>query len=208
MLAGGPPLWLYTYLVYHLYTLCIYTTIYVFGGLPTMSKIRPPTTMVESNVSDFTTLVAVILFVRIRSIIWQLVCGITKLNHTRHSAHNIERLEPFTSASFLAEISVGSPQKLFILIIKKTYFLDQSIQNTFYLVLKKEALPFTHIRHCLLRLFMPAHVRSLTSNRWDVLSRTWAGITKAVTLLQYFQRITLLLPMVGNASAAPQPQRE
>ena len=45
VLAGGPPFKLYTYLIYHLYTLCIYTTICIFGGLPAMSKTRPPTTM-------------------------------------------------------------------------------------------------------------------------------------------------------------------
>ena len=44
------------------------------------------------------------------------------------------------SASFLADISVRSPQKLFIVIIEKTSFLDQSIQKTCYLILKTEAL--------------------------------------------------------------------
>ena len=44
------------------------------------------------------------------------------------------------SASLLAEISVSSPRKLFIFIIYKKYFLDQSIQQIFYLLLKKEAL--------------------------------------------------------------------
>ena len=44
------------------------------------------------------------------------------------------------SASFIAELSVSSPQKLFIFIIYKKYFLDQSIQQIFYLILKKEAL--------------------------------------------------------------------
>ena len=45
-----------------------------------------------------------------------------------------------TSASFLAELSVCSPRKLFIFIILKKYFLDQNIQKLFYLILKKEAL--------------------------------------------------------------------
>ena len=43
------------------------------------------------------------------------------------------------SASFLAELSVSSPRKLFIFIILKKN-LDQSIQKIFYLILKKEAL--------------------------------------------------------------------
>ena len=44
-LAGVPPYILFTYLMYHFYTLCIYITIYIFGGPPAMSKTRPPTTM-------------------------------------------------------------------------------------------------------------------------------------------------------------------
>ena len=48
VLAGGPAYILYTYLIYHLYTLCTYTTIYIFGGPLAMSKIRPPTTMSKS----------------------------------------------------------------------------------------------------------------------------------------------------------------
>ena len=49
------------------------------------------------------------------------------------------------SASFLAEISVSSPRKLFILLSIK-YFLDQSIQKIFYLLLKKEALAVIQYR--------------------------------------------------------------
>ena len=45
VLAGGPPYILCTYLIYHLYTLCIHTYMYIFGGPPAMSKTRPPTTM-------------------------------------------------------------------------------------------------------------------------------------------------------------------
>ena len=45
-----------------------------------------------------------------------------------------------SSASFSTEISVGSPQKLFINIIYKTSFLDQSIQKLLHLILKTEAL--------------------------------------------------------------------
>ena len=44
------------------------------------------------------------------------------------------------SASFLAEISVRSPQQIFVFIISKKSFLDQSIQKRFYLILKKVAL--------------------------------------------------------------------
>ena len=44
--AGGPPFILYTYLIFHVYTLCIYIIIYMFGGPPAMSKSRPPTTMI------------------------------------------------------------------------------------------------------------------------------------------------------------------
>ena len=44
------------------------------------------------------------------------------------------------SASFKAEISVRSPQELFIYIIKNIYFPDQSVQITFYLVLKTDRL--------------------------------------------------------------------
>ena len=47
-LAGGPPYILYTYLVYHLYTLCIYIYIF-FCGPPAMSKTCPPTTMIWST---------------------------------------------------------------------------------------------------------------------------------------------------------------
>ena len=43
--AGGPPYVLCTYLIYHVYTLFIYTSIYILGGPPAMSKSRPPTTM-------------------------------------------------------------------------------------------------------------------------------------------------------------------
>ena len=39
VLAGGPPY------IYHLYTLCIYGTIHIFSGPPSMSKTHPPTTM-------------------------------------------------------------------------------------------------------------------------------------------------------------------
>ena len=45
VLASGPPYILYTYLVHHVYTRCIYTTIYIFGGPLAMTKTRPPTTM-------------------------------------------------------------------------------------------------------------------------------------------------------------------
>ena len=48
VLAGDPPYILYTYLIYHLYILGIYTTIYMFGGPPATSKTRPPTTMVQN----------------------------------------------------------------------------------------------------------------------------------------------------------------
>ena len=44
------------------------------------------------------------------------------------------------SASFLAELSVSSPRKLFIFFYLKKKFLDQSIQKRFYFILKKEAL--------------------------------------------------------------------
>ena len=53
-LAGGLPHILCTYLTYHLYTLRIHTTIYIFGGPPAMSKTRPPTTMICSK-SNCTT---------------------------------------------------------------------------------------------------------------------------------------------------------
>ena len=45
------------------------------------------------------------------------------------------------SASFLAELSVSSPRNYLFLLSKKIFFLDQSIQKIFYLILKKEALP-------------------------------------------------------------------
>ena len=41
----------------------------------------------------------------------------------------------------LAELSASSPRKLFIFIILKIYFLNQSIQKIFYFILKKDALP-------------------------------------------------------------------
>ena len=41
VLAGGPPFLLYTYLIHHLYIICIYTTIYIFDGPPATSKTRP-----------------------------------------------------------------------------------------------------------------------------------------------------------------------
>ena len=44
------------------------------------------------------------------------------------------------SASFLAEISVGSPQKLYIFIIYKNIFWIKVSKKYFYLILKKEAL--------------------------------------------------------------------
>ena len=48
VLAGGPPFILYTYLIYHLYTLCIYTSIHIFDRPPAMSKTCLPTTMVTN----------------------------------------------------------------------------------------------------------------------------------------------------------------
>ena len=53
------------------------------------------------------------------------------------------KLQSATSASFLAEISVRSPRKLFCLYHLKDYFLDKSIQNIFNLILKTEALSAT-----------------------------------------------------------------
>ena len=55
--------------------------------------------------------------------------------------HRVEKTEALlvSSASFLAEISVQSPRKLFIFIIVKKN-LDQSIQKKNYFILKMEAL--------------------------------------------------------------------
>ena len=50
VLAGRPPFILYTYLIYQLCTLCIYTTIHIFGGLPATPKTRPPTPMLEPHI--------------------------------------------------------------------------------------------------------------------------------------------------------------
>ena len=36
--------------MYHLCTLCIYTSIYIFRGPPAMSKTRPPTSMQDTRV--------------------------------------------------------------------------------------------------------------------------------------------------------------
>ena len=47
---------------------------------------------------------------------------------------------PESSVSFLAEISVRSPQKIFIFIIYRICHLDKSVQEVFYLFLRKEAL--------------------------------------------------------------------
>ena len=44
------------------------------------------------------------------------------------------------SASFLDELSVGSPRKIIYFYYLKIYFLDQSIQKIFYFILEKEAL--------------------------------------------------------------------
>ena len=54
-----------------------------------------------------------------------------------------ERCGEVTSASFLAESSVQSPRKLMYFYYLIKYFPDQSIQKTFYLILKKEALEVT-----------------------------------------------------------------
>ena len=51
-----------------------------------------------------------------------------------------QRAPAVASASFLAEISVRSPQKLFIFIILKKYILDQSTGKIFNLILEKYAL--------------------------------------------------------------------
>ena len=50
----------------------------------------------------------------------------------------VERM--IDSASFSAEMSVRSPRKLFIFIIKRKHCLAQSIQKIFDLILKREAL--------------------------------------------------------------------
>ena len=47
--VDGPPYILYAYLTYRVYTLCIHTTIYIFGGPPEMSQTRPPTTMLRQH---------------------------------------------------------------------------------------------------------------------------------------------------------------
>ena len=64
-----------------------------------------------------------------------------RCSFTLHCAPSPVHVEKHSigSGSFLAEISVSSPQKLLFHYLKK-YFLDQSIQKTFYLILKKEAL--------------------------------------------------------------------
>ena len=45
-----------------------------------------------------------------------------------------------SSASFLAEISISAPRKLFIFIISKKKSGSKYLQKTFYFILKKEAL--------------------------------------------------------------------
>ena len=57
---------------------------------------------------------------------------------TQTDSHHTTEVAP--SASCFAEISVMSPWKLFIFIILKKYFLDQSIKKIYYLILKTEAL--------------------------------------------------------------------
>ena len=89
----------------------------MFGGLPAMSKGRPPTTMVR--VLRTMTVVHANLFTG-------------------------GPLSAKPGGSFLAEISVKSPLKLFIFIIsfiqKRKYFLDQSIQKKNYFVLKNTSV--------------------------------------------------------------------
>ena len=75
-----------------------------------------------------------------------------------------------TSASFKAEISLRSPQKLFIFIILKTSFLDQSNHKTFYLILKTEALVHTSILN--LRALIPP-VKGFIHNQIEWFSDTF-----------------------------------
>ena len=49
---GGQPAIYTIHISNHLYTLCTYTTTYIFGGPRAMSKTRPPTTMVERSSWD------------------------------------------------------------------------------------------------------------------------------------------------------------
>ena len=85
VLADGRPYILYTYLIYHLYSLCIYTTIHLFSGHAQCQKpAREPSGLGQAPLS----------------------------------------------ASFLAELSVRSPQ-IFVHHLYK-YFLDQSIRKTLH----------------------------------------------------------------------------
>ena len=55
--------------------------------------------------------------------------------------------QPIGSASFLAEISVSSPWKLFIFITYTKLFWIKVSKKMLYLILKTEALPIRHPQH-------------------------------------------------------------
>ena len=97
---------LYTYLLYHLYTLCIYTTIYIFIGSPAMTK-GPLASNYGLKNRGHNYPARFFLFVL------RQARNRTTAEHSKtDSSHQC-----FTSGSFLAEISVSSPRKLFNFII-------------------------------------------------------------------------------------------
>ena len=63
-----------------------------------------------------------------QAIIFCVDCHLFGHRRTAARLHRSGAEEMMNSASFLAEIPVRSPQKIFIFIVKKNYFLDLSIQ--------------------------------------------------------------------------------
>ena len=65
-----------------------------------------------------------------------------------------------SSASFTAEVSVSSPRKLFIFYYLEIYFLDQSSQKIFYLILKKKVLQTSALGSRLAHVMFHVHLQA------------------------------------------------
>ena len=128
-MAGGPPNIICTYLIYHLYTLCVYTTIYSCMYVhiwPAARNVKNP------PANNYATS----MFNRISSHSSQR----TLTPSETHDLNSEYHVSATSNASFLVKILGRSPQNILIFIISIKYFLDKSVQQTVYLILKKESL--------------------------------------------------------------------
>ena len=94
-----------------------------------------------------------------------------------------------TVVLFLAEISVSSPPKNTHLKYLKKYLLDQSIQNIFYFILKKETLVVAHTPSSMRTACAKSRGPQSTKRHSDqclCLSRNIAYVTPKIIYFHYF----------------------